>query len=80
MRFNVEDRPGVIADIAGILGHHKISIASVIQHETAEEAGGFVPLVIMTHVTTEGALQDALQAIAKLPAVGPGSVRLRVRE
>jgi homoserine dehydrogenase len=80
MRFNVEDRPGVIADIAGILGRHKISIASVIQHETAEEAGGCVPLVIMTHTATEGAVRDALQAITSLPAVGPGSVRLRVRE
>ncbi len=40
LRFNVDDRPGVMADIAGILGRHKISIASVIQHETAEEAGG----------------------------------------
>jgi homoserine dehydrogenase len=80
MRFNVEDRPGVIADIAGILGRHKISIASVIQHETAEEAGRCVPLVIMTHTTTEGAVRDALQAITSLAAVGPGSVRLRVRE
>jgi homoserine dehydrogenase len=80
LRFNVEDRPGVIGDIAGILGRHKISIASVIQHETAEEAGGCVPLVIMTHATTEGAIHDALKAITGLAAVGPGSVRLRVRE
>ena len=80
VRFNVEDRPGVMADITGILGHHKISIASVIQHETAEESGGIVPLVIMTHATTEGAVRDALQAITCLPSVRPGSVRLRVRE
>ena len=69
-----------MADIAGILGRHKISIASVIQHETAEESGGIVPLVIMTHATTDGAIRDALQAITGLAAVGPGSVRLRVRE
>lgn len=80
LRFNVEDRPGVIADIAGILGRQKISIASVIQHESAEQAGGFVPLVIMTHATTEGAICDALRGINGLAAVGPGSVRLRVRE
>ncbi len=36
VRFHVEDRPGVMAEITGILGRHKISIASVIQHETAE--------------------------------------------
>ena len=80
LRFNVEDRPGVIADIAGILGRHKISIASVIQHESAEKAGGFVPLVIMTHATAEGAVRDALRGITGLAAIGPGSVRLRVRE
>jgi hypothetical protein len=52
----------------------------VIQHETAEEVGGTVPLVIMTHATTEGAICAALQAITKLATVRPGSVRLRVRE
>ena len=66
--------------LAGILGRHKISIASVIQHETSEEAGRCVPLVIMTHTTTKGAVRDALQAITSLAAVGAGSVRLRVRE
>ena len=80
VRFQVEDRPGVMAEITGILGCHKISIASVIQHETADESGGIVPLVIMTHTTSEGAVQDALQAINRLPAVQPGSTRLRVRE
>src|SRR6185503_20591218 len=30
LRFMVEDRPGVLAEIAGVLGKHQISIASVI--------------------------------------------------
>ena len=52
LRFNVDDRPGVMAEIAGILGGHNISIASVIQHETEEEdAANVVPLVIMTHTS-----------------------------
>ena len=80
LRFQVEDRPGVMAEIAGILGRHKISIASLIQHETAKEAGGTVPLVIMTHATSEGAICEALQAITCLSSVRQGSVRLRVRE
>ena len=37
LRLNVEDRPGVMADIARVLAQHDISIASVIQHETEEE-------------------------------------------
>ena len=51
------DRPGVIAEFAGILGRHNISIASIIQHETEEEEQGVVPLVFMTHTTTEGAVR-----------------------
>ena len=80
LRFNVDDRPGVLAEIAGILGRHKISIASVIQHETEEEAGGPVPLVIMTHTAPEGAMSQALQTIDRHASVYGGSIRMRVRD
>jgi homoserine dehydrogenase len=80
LRFNVDDRPGVMAEIAGVLGRHEISIASVIQHETEEEGDGVVPLVIMTHAAAEGAMRKALEAIDRLTCVHPGSVRMRVRQ
>ena len=80
LRLNVEDRPGVLAEIAGILGRHAISIASVIQHETEEETDGVVPLVIMTHIAPEGAMGQAMNTIDQLPAVRPGSIRMRVRD
>jgi len=79
LRFHVQDRPGVLAEIAGILGKNQISIASVIQHEAEEEDGGPVPLVIMTHEAREGAMRRAMEAIDRLEAVRPGSVRMRVR-
>jgi len=80
LRFNVDDRPGVMAEIAGILGRHRISIASVIQHETEEAAANVVPLVFMTHTAPEGAMSEAMKAIDKLASVHPGSVRMRVRD
>ena len=80
LRFNVEDKPGVLADITGVLGRHEISIASVIQHDEGEEGEGIVPLVIMTHACTEGAAQAACDVIDKLPRVRSRSVRMRVRE
>jgi homoserine dehydrogenase len=80
LRFNVDDRPGVMAEIAGILGKHKISIASLIQHETEEEEATCVPLVIMTHTAPEGAMLEALHAMNRLACVHPGSVRMRVRD
>ena len=72
LRFNVEDRPHVMADITDILGRNGISIASVIQHEAPEpdeaESTGplIVPLVIMTHRTTEGRVRAARDELARL--------------
>lgn len=72
LRFNVEDRPHVFADIADILGRHKISLASIIQHEAPEMDEGsssdqpMVPLVVMTHRTTLGQLQGAGAELAEL--------------
>lgn len=81
MRFHVEDRPGVMAEITGVLGREGISIASVVQHESRAESAGIVPLVIITHKTTEGATQRALDAMIKLKSVRPGSsVRMGIRE
>jgi len=81
LRFLVEDHPGVMAQITGALGDHEVSIASVIQH-SADPAGdsSFVPLVIMTHTTTEGSTASAVAEIDRLPCVAPGSVRMRVVE
>jgi homoserine dehydrogenase len=79
LRFTVEDRPGVLAEIAGILGKHQISIASVIQHEpSGDGAGRTVPLVIMTQQAKEGGAQVAVAEIDRLKCVRPGSVRMRV--
>jgi homoserine dehydrogenase len=77
LRFNVADRPGVLADIAGILGRNGISIASVIQHNRDGD-DGTVPLVIMTHAATEGAMREAFDIIDRLAHVRPPSSRFRV--
>jgi homoserine dehydrogenase len=78
LRFNVEDRPGVLSEITGVLGRNGISIASVIQHEPSEAGGGVVPLVIMTHTAGEGAVTQAVAEIDGLSSVRPTSVRMRV--
>ena len=80
LRFSVADQPSVLAEIAGVLGKQEISIASVIQHEAEDDAGGVVPLVIMTHNTTEGAIRRAAKRSTGCRSVRGPSVRMRVRE
>jgi homoserine dehydrogenase len=79
LRAIVKDEPGVLAQITGVLGESKVSIASVIQHEPSPESSGWVPLVIMTHETDEGAARKAADEIEKLDSVRKSVVRLRVR-
>jgi homoserine dehydrogenase len=78
LRFMVLDRPGVLAQIAGILGRRKISIASVIQKQ--RDRGGPVPVVIRTHHAREKAIRQAVQAIDRLAAVRARSTVIRIEE
>ena len=79
LRFQVEDRPGVLAHIARALGDHGISIASVIQHEAADEReGAQVPLIIMTHSATEASMGKAIGEIDRFSSVQPPSVCMRI--
>jgi homoserine dehydrogenase len=86
LRFSVEDRPHVIADIADVLGRNQISLASIIQHEAPEveetAAGGapLVPLVIMSHRTTEGQVRAALAEIERLGCLRPPAVCMPVSD
>ncbi len=68
LRVTVADRPRVLARISGILGDHEISIASVIQFETDEDART-AELVITTHQATGAALEAALAEIRTLDVV-----------
>ena len=79
IRVTVADQPGVLAQIAFCLGEANISIASVIQKETHEDAGT-AELVIMTHEAREASMQQALQAVRALPMIQEIGSFLRVEE
>ncbi len=78
LRFDVVDQPGVLAEIAGGLGRHDISIASVLQHEPTRS--GSVPLVITTHAAREGNMESALAEMRQLPTMAGPAVRIRMLE
>ena len=75
-RFNVVDRPGVLAQIANVLGKHKISISDVIQKEW--RFGSVVPLILLTHHAHEGNVRKALRVIGRLSVIRGKSQVLRI--
>jgi len=75
-RFSVLDSPGVLSKISGILGNHKISIASVIQK--GREVNGSVPLVMLTHEARESNVQKAVSLIDELDVLTGKSMIIRV--
>jgi homoserine dehydrogenase len=79
LRFQVEDRPGVLGQIAGSLGGNNISIESVIQ-KGRHFGGGDVSVVIMTHEAKERDLLSALREIDSSPFVKAKSVFIRIEE
>ncbi len=76
IRFMVLDRPGVLSQIAGVLGHHGISISSVLQQGRKE--GQTVPVVIMTHMAKERDIQNALREINPMPYISEPTTLIRV--
>ncbi len=77
LRVSVSDEPGVLAQIAKLLGDNRVSIAAVTQKE-ADPDGQTAELVITTHRAREGAMQDALSKIRALPVVVDVSAFLRI--
>jgi homoserine dehydrogenase len=67
LRLMVVDRPGVIADVTGVLRDHAISLESMLQRGRAP--GEAVPVVLVTHDCEEAAMRAALARIEALEAV-----------
>jgi homoserine dehydrogenase len=79
LRFDVQDKPGVLSKISGILGNHGISIESMIQRGRGEK-GDAVSLVMMCHRSSEKNIQNALQEIEQLDVVCGKSNLIRVEK
>jgi homoserine dehydrogenase len=65
--LNVEvlDRPGVLAQVAGVFGEHRVSIRSMEQ----EGLGGEARLIFITHRAREADVRATLRDLAALDAV-----------
>jgi len=64
LRFGVHDEPGVLGQLATVLGAHHVSIQQVVQDADRDP----VWVVVLTHEAREGDVRTALAEIDRLPA------------
>jgi homoserine dehydrogenase len=79
MRLRVADQTGVLSRITTILAEHDISIDAVLQRESAEGERQ-TDLIILTHDTREGRMNQAMATMQGLPTVLATIVRIRKEE
>ncbi|HEX4894664.1 MAG TPA: homoserine dehydrogenase [Hyphomicrobiaceae bacterium] len=72
VRLSVEDRPGVMASIARRMAEQEVSLESVVQRRPKQSLPGIgarpapgkpMPIILITHETTEEAIRRALEGI-----------------
>ena len=83
LRLRVADQAGVLAQVTGLLAGAGISIDAVLQRE-ADEVGGegatSTDLIILTHDTREGTMNDVIAQMQALPSVLAPITRIRKEE
>lgn len=75
-RFTVQDRPGVLSALSGILGEQNISIARVVQKAASGDEG--VPIVFLTHVASGEDVARALQKLDKCEFILAPTVHYKI--
>jgi homoserine dehydrogenase len=66
IRLNVKDQPGILGEIAAVLGRHNVRIVSVTQDINDEQN---VSLVFITHEALEGDVDESIKEISMLNRV-----------
>ncbi|MBL8387766.1 MAG: homoserine dehydrogenase [Hydrogenophaga sp.] len=83
LRLRVADEAGVLAQVTGLLAGAGVSIDAVLQRE-ADEVGGegatSTDLIILTHETREGTMNDVIAQMQGLPSVLAPITRIRKEE
>jgi homoserine dehydrogenase len=80
LRFQVHDRPGVLAKLAGALGEAGVSIEQMVQEGGGGSSGVPVDIVMLTHEVGERDVRRALEAIAGSGVAAAAPRLLRIQE
>ena len=79
LRMQAEDKSGVLAQVANILGEAGISIEAMRQKEPAE-GETYVSLLMLTHRVQEKQMNAAIEKIEALDCINGQLVRIRVEQ
>jgi homoserine dehydrogenase len=80
LRLQVADQAGVLARITGILAEHGISIDALLQRphtDQGTQGAAHTNVIILTHDTLEGEMNQAIAQMQGLPTVLAPIVRIR---
>jgi homoserine dehydrogenase len=77
LRMQVTDKPGVMADVARILGDAGISIEAILQKEPAPQADK-ASIILLTHVVRENQMNAAIAKIEALDSIHGRVMRIRL--
>jgi len=79
LRLKAFDKPGVLADVTRILADLDISIDAMVQKEPAE-GEVLVDVILLTHLTMEKSINQAIAKIEALPTIADKVTRIRLEE
>ncbi len=79
LRMRATDKPGVLANVTKILGDRDISIDAMMQKEPQDNETE-ADIIILTHITVEKNIDQAIAAIEELPAIAGKVTRIRMEE
>jgi len=80
IRLSVVERPGAMAAIATRMGERKISLEAIMQKRVPKDAPSspYVPVVLITHATTEASIREALDLTVADGVVRPTPQVIRI--
>ena len=77
LRMQVTDKPGVMANVASVLGNAGISIEAILQKEPAPGAEQ-ASIILLTHVVEEKKMNTAIRQIEALDTIHGNIMRIRL--
>lgn len=77
LRMSADDKPGVMGDVAQILGNGGISIEAVIQKEP-KQTQAQAEIILLTHKVLESKMNAAIEKIEALESISTAVTRIRL--